>query len=210
MSTILKALRKLEQDKLREGKGRSEIAFDILKTSPRSRRIPAFPALATGAVLVLAAAALLYLAVAPQPANVASDKPAAAASSSIGTAGKDGGVAEPPVRLPETVPEPEQAPRAETKRVTKAAQASIAEAADAVPPSRPVAEQGRAAEPRWVVSGIAWQEVGDQRLAVINGLPVMTGTAIDDATVVAIEKDRVVLSSGGEEITVALKLPQEE
>ncbi len=58
------------------------------------------------------------------------------------------------------------------------------------------------------MSGIAWQENQEQRLAVINGFPVMTGTVIDNAMVTSIEEDRVVLVHEGRSLSVPLKMSQ--
>jgi len=58
--------------------------------------------------------------------------------------------------------------------------------------------------PRLVVSGIAYQENVENRMAVVNDLPVLAGTSIAGAEVVEILPDRVVFSYQGRSFSVPL------
>ena len=72
-------------------------------------------------------------------------------------------------------------------------------------PTRPykAVEQSAAATPRFVVNAIIVS--ADRRVAVVNGRRVAVGGSIDDATVIAIEKDLLVLETGGKRITARLR-----
>lgn len=59
--------------------------------------------------------------------------------------------------------------------------------------------------PRFVLSSIVYHEDPDARLAVINDLPVMLGTAIEEAVVDDIFRDRVRLSQNGKSFEIRLK-----
>ncbi len=54
------------------------------------------------------------------------------------------------------------------------------------------------------VNGIAFQEESVDRVAIVNGAPVSNGSVIEGAKVEDIQKDRVRFSYGGEKFDVAL------
>ncbi|WP_243373082.1 general secretion pathway protein GspB [Geotalea sp. SG265] len=54
------------------------------------------------------------------------------------------------------------------------------------------------------VSGIAWQKESSSRLAVVNGIAVTQGATVDGAKVVEILPDRVRLSHGGRTFEILL------
>lgn len=72
-------------------------------------------------------------------------------------------------------------------------------------PTRPytAVEQKVAASPRFVVNAIIVSS--ERRVAVVNGQRVAVGGSIDNATVIAIEKDQLVLETSGKRITVRLR-----
>ena len=71
-------------------------------------------------------------------------------------------------------------------------------------PTRPYTEaQLKAiASPRYVVNAIIVSP--DRRVAIVNGQRVGIGGSVGNATVVSIEKDRLVLDANGERITARL------
>lgn len=71
-------------------------------------------------------------------------------------------------------------------------------------PTRPytAAERVRTAAPRYVVHAIIVS--AERRVAIVNGRRVAVGGSIAGATVVAIEKDQLILDLGGKRITAAL------
>ena len=67
--------------------------------------------------------------------------------------------------------------------------------------TRPVAS---VMAPLLKVNGIAFQEESVERVAIVNGAPVSNGSIIEGAKVEDIQKDRVRFSYGGEKFDVAL------
>lgn len=72
-------------------------------------------------------------------------------------------------------------------------------------PTRPYtpAERKAAAAPRFVVSAIIVSN--DRRVAIVNGRRVGVGGLVDNATVVSIEKQRLVLETNGKQMTIGLR-----
>ncbi|NIQ98357.1 MAG: hypothetical protein GWO11_07935 [Desulfuromonadales bacterium] len=207
MSTILKALKKLEQDKLRKGEGRSEIAFDILKASPTSKRSTVLPLILSVSVFVFVAAAAIYFMTIPDwIGDTASiPPPPSEESAAVETSPKEVLETAPMVR-PQTVPPEDAGIQTADGKTTVSSPEKAREPKQSVPNSR--TDEEIITDSRWIVSGIAWQENQEQRLAVINGFPVMTGTVIDNAMVTSIEEDRVVLVHEGRSLSVPLKMSQ--
>lgn len=58
--------------------------------------------------------------------------------------------------------------------------------------------------PVLTVNGIAFQEGGNENLAVINGITVSNGSVIEGIKVEGIQKDRVHFSQGGEKFEIIL------
>lgn len=72
-------------------------------------------------------------------------------------------------------------------------------------PTRPYAAKQRLAvvAPSFKVNAIIVS--ADRRVAIVNGRRVVTGGSVDGATVVAIEKDRVIFEKDGKRMTGTLK-----
>ncbi len=60
------------------------------------------------------------------------------------------------------------------------------------------------AEPAFSVSGIAWNKDSADRLAIVNGQPLTTGSFLEGAVVEEILPDRVRFSQGGRTFEVHL------
>ena len=71
-------------------------------------------------------------------------------------------------------------------------------------PTRPytTAERGAASSPRFVVNAIIVS--AERRVAIVNGRRVGVGSSLSGATVIAIEKDQLILEIGGKRITAGL------
>ncbi len=71
-------------------------------------------------------------------------------------------------------------------------------------PTRPysAAQDARAASPRFIVNAIIISP--KRRVAIVNGRRVAVGGSIAGATVVAIEKNQLILDVGGKRITAGL------
>lgn len=71
-------------------------------------------------------------------------------------------------------------------------------------PTRPYSatERRAAAAPRFIVSAIIVSN--DRRVAIVNGQRVGVGGSVDNATVVSIEKQKLVLETNGKQMTIGL------
>lgn len=206
MSSILKALKRLEEDRAERMEAPVDIARDILR-QPRKRRRSAsglVPALAGGgAVVVVGTLLLLYgwqsvgapeIAAMAEPAAA---RPAAASESEV----IEVRMAPPPAA---NVNKPAASSASPAGR---SAELPVLPSAPAAPPAAPPASSvalQAAALPHLAVSGIAYQPERQARLAVVNDLPVMEGTVIEGARVEEILEDRVRFSREGSTFEVAL------
>lgn len=71
-------------------------------------------------------------------------------------------------------------------------------------PTRPytAAKHATASSPRFVVNAIIIS--AERRVAIVNGRRVGVGSSLGGATVIAIEKDQLVLEKNGKRITAGL------
>ena len=207
MSSILKALKRLERDKARRHDDNVDLARDILRGDGRRFGPPRWllPLLAFLAVLlVLTLAVLLW----PRREVSGSKDPATAPMATVATISAvepaiveeiidrrqpapigvrtarnaaPPHVAAPPVAVT-TIPEPQPAK---------------VPAPLLVPPQvEPVAATS-SADTELAVSAIVFNDEPSARLAVINDLPVMEGTMIGTVRVEEIRSDRVIFSRAG-------------
>jgi len=164
MSSILKALKKLESEKAQRDELSTAVASDILRSSRNKTTHTALKIVALAVAVVLIAGAGYYLAlktIQVQPEKISSAKA---------------------VAQQQTVDKKETVPPA------------IVEAAPAAPSQN---------LPR--LSGIVYQQDPQSRLAIINDLPVMEGTLVEDFEVKAIYPDRVILLKNRTEFTLPLE-----
>jgi hypothetical protein len=234
MSSILKALKKVEEEKAARLSGQVEISRAILsdKTSGGGRRFP-MPAVASALILIIllaGAGVTLWRSSPPRPsasprANAprqpaqppteattppaaSPSRPASPASAAVVTRKPAAG--QPPSPLPTTR---EQA-LTQPLRQTPTTPPSRPLPAPIAMPQTPVETPARTAPasappqahtvPTLRVSGIAWQKDSASRLAIVNGQPVGLGAAVSGATVDEIFPDLVRFSYKGEKIEVGL------
>ncbi|TYP00287.1 general secretion pathway protein B [Geothermobacter ehrlichii] len=204
MSSILKALRKLEEEKVRSGENRVDIAADILRGEGRSKGSGSRPAIWTTvllAVLVLLAGGIYYLGAKKGPQFVV--QPPAGEAVPGQSAGKAvTAVPRPP--LGET-PGPEPSTSSALSASGGGRQASGL-AAGKPQASRPVKTEADAVP--LTVSGIVYQDAPENRMAIINDLPVMTGSVVEGYRVEKILRDRVIFSDGERRLSVSLTEPE--
>ncbi|MFZ2949779.1 MAG: general secretion pathway protein GspB [Desulfuromonadaceae bacterium] len=223
MSSILKALKKLENEKTVRVPNSLKIDTDILKTVDSPRKSSPY-SLALLFLLVFgggAAVALYFIKDTKAPQETATSQPATSAKT-LQTK-----VPPPPIK-PETLPaeivvvparkEPSvevsrtqrnkppvagKAAKVIDKRAPKAAVADIPERRKAAD----VAEKGAApaaAVPSLRVNGIAFQNSGADSMAIVNGVPVSHGSVIEGTTVEEVRKDRVLFQQNGEKFEIML------
>jgi general secretion pathway protein B len=193
MSSILKALRKLKEEKAALGEGGVDISRDILKRSANKQQPPNFwPFLSAFLFFLLIVVGFFFWTKSGTSTDELQTKveinPAAI-------------VVQPPVKvdLP-TKPEvnaseriyvrPAPEKESQTRQPPKATVAPL----KVQTPPEALRPNGA---PLLKLTGIAYREEATARLAIINDLPVMQGTMIEGAQLVEIRSDRVVLSWQG-------------
>ena len=148
----------------------------------------------------------------PQPARVEPVRPAAAVTPT------------PVVAIPEPrqTPEPTPPPAPLPEAIDLAASRPLPVAPPVREPARPVRTEAPVrqvqinrfdipspgqqwvAPPQLKVSEI-FPPTGGERMAIVNGLPVMVGTMVDEAMVEEIHDDRVIVSIGGKQVAIPLQ-----
>lgn len=83
-------------------------------------------------------------------------------------------------------------------------QVEIAPIPESRPVSLPIAPTSTVTRPSLTVNGIAYQDGGSDNLAVINGITVSSGAVIEGVRVEEIQKDRVRFSHDGEKFEIIL------
>lgn len=211
MSSILKALRRLEEERARQSSVAPEIAASLLRHGARRRQSPLW-LWPTVIIAVAAVAAALLWSWRPAPVTSQIVTPAASPATVVAraaTAGRGGEVIieevieqRQPVLLPPSAPVAVPAPR--PVKVNPVAQKIEAGAMPPVAASKaavPMIEERQ----RPVVTAIAWQEESSARMAVVDGLPVMTGEFVGAAQIQEIRRDHILFVEAGRLFTVAIQ-----
>ena len=212
MSSILKALRRLEEERARKSHAAPEIAANLLRDGARRRATSPW-IWPTVIMTVAVMATVLFWSWRPAPIVSPSVTPESfpATISRAATAERGGVVIIEEVmdqRRPVLLP-PAQPP------VLTSAPALLPVKVDPPPAkvepgvSPPTAVNKPAApsiEERQtpVVSAIVWQDDSAARMAVVDGLPVMTGELVGTARVQEILRDRILFAEAGTLFTVSV------
>lgn len=230
MSSILKALKKLEQEKTGRFPVSLNIDSDILKTADTSR---SFSPLVLSLLFLLVfgggAAVAFYFMKAAKAPQATAELPQVTTVKSITL----------PVSPPEGKPETPSAEiavvpaqkepsggfsRKQLKRPADAVKA--ADSSDSKPiraavsgisvkpkePKEPKEPDGTATMdfpaativPALRVNGIAFQNSGDDSMAIVNGIPVSNGSIIEGIAVEEVRKDRVLFRHNGKKFEIQL------
>ena len=225
MSSILKALKKLEREKVARKFDALNIDAEILRSDDSTR----FPLVMVSLAVVLvflcgSTATYLYMKHAvtspsPPPGNKTADSSATATAvidslSQTGTtptvSSQPGSVLpdhtpgrlktrQPPSRNSEpmhTTARPVQPKTSAEKKQLTATREQVTSAA--LPPTTAFTT------PLLRVNGIAFQDGGADRMAVVNGIPVSNGSVIEGVRIEDILKDRVRFNYGSERFEVGL------
>lgn len=228
MSSILKALKKLEDEKTSRFPDSLNIDSDILKSSHESRKMSPLVVLLLLLLMFGGGAGAAYfimkgnnkqpVAAAPQPITVVT----AASSSPVApqTAKPTATSAAKPVSA--LVQKKPSAVTAQKPQLKKAAAVSAQHSVAKPSPARSTAQQSSnkplpaadngaknelpvsATMPTLRVNGIAFQNNSADSMAIINGIPVSNGSTVEGATVEEIRRDRVVFQRSGEKFEVKL------
>ncbi|MBT0664475.1 general secretion pathway protein GspB [Geobacter pelophilus] len=231
MSSILKALQKLEQDKETRKTKEPDISTAI-KMSGRSRKEHANRWLVPALLAMVAAISILvtYSVMGgfsatrqttgqpsrlqatqqeAQPAKSQTSPQTPATEVSPAVLAPRIGVTEPTAKVLENTSRPAKAPILPAPSVSTSQPAKPQESVTSQQPA-PVAQTTEppadkvAPKPRLRVSGIAWQQDSASRIAVINGAAVSEGGNVDGAKVEQIFPDKVRFSQGGKSFEISL------
>ena len=213
MSSILKALKKLEQEKASQKPDSFRIDAEILRGGARRSFFSTGAPLAAIALFLCGVGATyLFMKHAQTSTPVQQSQ-----SSKSGVRGDSAPGVFPVATLPAAGPQPGQpesgisatemsghSPRfLEKQQYTQKMKSAeivpqtVPAEPKSVSPSVPVAPLVAPAKPVLKVTGIAFQDGADS-VAVINGVTVSNGSVIEGARVEEIQKDRVIFSRGGE------------
>lgn len=241
MSSILKALRKLEEERANRRESSLDIARDILRRPLTRRHRRPMAAIVLGAAGILLALGsgwgwfllhqpqVLETEVArvdslPAPESEPPSPPVVAPEpvGRLSAVSADSRVVEEVISNSAIPAVDGRTPPAETADPTsRAASAPIVEERTSTAPAptfegaapsepltnpepTPAAKVMPAVSSGLRVSGIAFQEDPDSRLAIVNDLPVMRGTMIEDALVEEIFSDRVRFTREGQTFDIPL------
>lgn len=218
MSSILKALKKLEEDKAAHRPGELKLDAEIVRTDNPSRFFSA-GAIVTSLLMLAGGSGVTYMYMKREKPPVISSqqRPPVPAVSEIKTEQLPAAVVVPaenqkkpahseasrllhqppkPGRASITIPAPRPA-----KPVV------VSKTADPAKPSKsplPQVSESVKDVPTLRVNGIAFQNSAADSMAIVNGTPVSSGSIIEGITVEEIRKDRVLFQRNGEKFEILL------
>ncbi len=209
MSSILEALKKLEDEKSARLSGSGNIAGKVVKSGRWSKQRPAWLLPAAMAATAAAASMATYLLMdvpagngpAPAPAVTTPQEPRPVSAPPAGAGLRPGSpsVAAPaPPRHESPSPAAEKTPAVVTTRAERAEPVIVEKPA---PPPQAAAVQE---PPSLKISGIGWQKGSADRLAIVTGWAAAEGAVIEGARVEEIFPDRVRFSFNGRQFEVPL------
>ena len=207
MSSILKALRRLEEERARKSHAAPEVAASLLRRGPRRRSTSPW---IWPTVITVVAGVVVGLLWSWRPILVTNHVVTPVAPpvtvSRAATASRGGAVIieevidqRRPILLPPSVPV--SAPKPLPAKINSPPQKVKSEVSSPSEANKPVTafiEERQSP----VVSAIAWQEDSSARMAVVDGLPVMTGEFVGSARVQEILRDRILFTEAGMLFTV--------
>lgn len=229
MSSILKALQKLEQERAARRGGPPDISEEILKQGKTAKSAPRW-LLPVGMAVVAAVAVLATytlmggfstrkISTNSTSTSVAAQHttPASPPPSEVVPSGGTGGTAAtapslPPVEVIRNLPVVHETA---TRKASVTPKPARQQAAPAPGPRQPAATPVKAdtpppapakpSRPSLTVGGIAWQQNNSLRLAVVNGMSVTEGSVVEGARVEEIYPDRIRFSFRNERFELPLE-----
>lgn len=208
MSSILKALRRLEEERARKSSVAPEIAASLLRHAPQrpSTLRWLWPA-AFSVVGLLLAASFWFWRPAASPPQIVTPPPSDALPSATSTAGQGAELIIEEVidhRRPVLLPPSTPVVATTADLPAKGNLTVLPVANENLPPARLGMPAPTFIEERQspIVSVIAWQDDSAARMAVVEGLPVMTGEFVGNVKVQEILRDRIIFAEGTSLFTV--------
>lgn len=213
MSSILKALKKLDEERVRQRTDRSDLVQDILRAGSGAEERRSHPwgiALLVAVLLLVGGAGGMLLTSWLRP-SVDSEGSVEVTTlrEERGPSNGRGVSSQAPV-ITEALPVVES-PAAPVRTAIRDSAEPHAESPDRQALSLPRAEEPeQTAAPRTslVLSGIVYHADPHARMAVINDLPVMAGTMIEGATVEEILQDHVTIRQAGQRLILRMTPPE--
>jgi general secretion pathway protein B len=207
MSSILEALKKLEDEKATRLIGAGNIAGKVVKAGRRTKQQPRW-LLPLGMVVVAAVAVvatyIVTLTSYRQELSAVSTQPEMVSTNQQPVSTESRQMSVPPApmpSLPSTVVRDEPIPPSPSIKVEKQARPinsqprqPESESRKAEKPAEPPQLAVPSGPPPLKVAGIAWQKGNAERMAIVNGRPVTEGTVVEGAKVEEIFPDRVRFS----------------
>ncbi|WP_020676226.1 general secretion pathway protein GspB [Geopsychrobacter electrodiphilus] len=196
MSSILKALRKLEEEKAALGEGGVDIARDILKRSGTSPSRSLFWPILSAVLFFLLLGGGLFVGIMGYRVETTAKLPT-----------------EKRIVITNMTPTPEPKREIPSTKSVESVPSTPDLSPIAPPPVERVAAQPKPALkahaqpeatrsngiPFLKVTAIAYRANPTERIAIINDLPVMQGTSIEGAEIISILPDKVILSWQGKQ-----------
>jgi len=207
MSSILKALRRLEEERARKSHVAPEIAASLLRSDSRRQKSPVLIWISVSALITMMILAAFFwswrsaattnptASLPPSPATLTNTSPAERGGEVIIEEVIDQrrpALLPPPTQQNDKVlpPSPKMDPVVLTPTVANKTTAVVIEERQSP-----------------IVSAIAWQDDSSARMAVVDGLPVMTGETVATAKVIEILPDRILFEEAGVRFVVRVQSP---
>ncbi|PKN13169.1 MAG: hypothetical protein CVU69_03995 [Deltaproteobacteria bacterium HGW-Deltaproteobacteria-4] len=206
MSSILKALRRLEEERARKSHVAPEIAANLLRRGARRRSTPLWIWPTAVAVVAVALAAFFWSWRSASVGNKIVTPITLPAD--IHVAATTGGGKE--VIIEEVIDQQRPSILLPAKTLQPAPAAPVLPVKNVETELIPAAVESQSAAPRVeerqspVITAIAWQDDSAARMAVVDGLPVMTGEFVGTAKVQEILRDRIIFAEEGRIFTVSI------
>lgn len=207
MSSILKALRRLEEERARKSHVAPEIAASLLRSDSRRQKSPVLIWISVSALITMMILAAFFwswrsaattnptASLPPSPATLTNTSPAERGGEVIIEEVID---QRRPALLPPTTQQNEKVLPPSPKMDPGVLTPTVANKTTAV-----VIEERQSP----IVSAIAWQDDSSARMAVVDGLPVMTGETVATAKVIEILPDRILFEEAGVRFVVRVQSP---
>ena len=201
MSSILRALKKLDEDSLdaagQNGEQKVKMRRVVHRRAKTSRSVYRFLSMSLALLLLATTATIAWKLIHPNPHLPVPQKQAPTPQSSPVTK------TQPRQPVP-IVKKEEPKPLKAQESVKPAIEGKIDTSKVPVQVTKAEAEK-KLEHPQLVLDGVLWSETPGSRVALINGRYLKEGDQIEGVSIISIEKKTVTLKSGEETWTIKLK-----
>jgi len=196
LSSILKALKKLEAEKARSQGAQVDLTRDILRPAEPRRSSPLkLPLLILALILFGGVVGIAFVSWFDRPdSSSISSEPVSSPADRVPTPSP------PPSAVPVPPTQPGPVSRSDRPQAAGLEPARPVTPPDVVEPTSP----HLVAHPSLVVSGVVYQTDPASRIAIVNDLPAMAGTMVEGAMIEEIRQGSVVFSYQGERFEISI------